>query len=216
MSEYDHEPVPGLPGKLPAGEEILWQGSPDWFGLAQRAFHVRSFGVYFAILLIVSLANGTAIGIGLTIAGTIFGMGILFGLAWLSARTTIYTITNRRVVMRFGMALPAAINLPFGSIGGANVAYDGQGRGDIPLMLTGKHRLGYLQFWPHARAWKLARPEPMLRSIKDAASVVAILSAELARTHASPTPASSSRHEAAALAQDAGAMPFSTDAAMAA
>ena len=185
MSEYDHEPIPGLPGPLPAGEEILWQGSPDWMGLAQRAFHVRGFGVYFAILMIVAVFNGTLIGIGLTLAGTLGGMGILFGLAWLCARTTIYTITNRRVVMRFGMALPAAINLPFVTIGGANVAYDSKGRGDIPLMLTGKHRLGYLQFWPHARAWKLARPEPMLRSIKQAKSVVAILSAELARVHAS-------------------------------
>ena len=185
MSEYDHEPIPGLPGTLPAGEEILWRGSPDWFGLAQRAFHVRGFAVYFAVLLLVSLVNGTLIGIGLTVAGAALGLGILFGLAWLSARTTIYTITNKRVVMRFGMALPAAINLPFAAIGGANVAYDGKGRGDIPLILTGKHRLGYLQFWPHARAWKLARPEPMLRSINDAAGVVAILSAELARTHAS-------------------------------
>jgi hypothetical protein len=185
MSEYDHEPIPGLPGVLPAGEEILWQGKPDWMGLAQRAFHVRGFAVYFAILMVVSLANGTVIGIGLTIAGTIVGMGILFGLAWLSARTTIYTITTRRVVMRFGMALPSAINLPFVMIGGANVAYDGKGRGDIPLILTGKHRLGYLQFWPHARAWKLAKPEPMLRSLSDAQNVVRILSNELARVHAS-------------------------------
>ncbi len=185
MSEYDHEPVPGLPGPLPAGEEILWQGSPDAIGLAQRAFHVRGFGVYFAILLILAMTNGTLVGIALTVAGTMAGMAILFGLAWLSARTTIYTITNKRVVMRFGMALPAAINLPFAAIGGANVAYDRQGRGDIPLTLTGKHRLGYLQFWPHARAWKLARPEPMLRSIRDAQSVVAILSQELARAHAS-------------------------------
>ncbi len=188
MSEYDHEPIPGLPGTLPAGEEILWRGSPDWFGLAQRAFHVRGFAVYFAMLLVVSLINGTLIGIGLTITGAMLGLGILFGLAWLSARTTIYTITNKRVVMRFGMALPAAINLPFSAIGGANVAYDSKGRGDIPLSLTGKHRLGYLQFWPHARAWKLARPEPMLRSIKDATTVVAILSVELAKTHASMSP----------------------------
>ena len=33
-------------------------------------------------------------------------LAILFGIAALVKRTTIYTITNKRVVMRFGIALP--------------------------------------------------------------------------------------------------------------
>ena len=37
MSEYEIEPIPGLPGRLPPGETILWQGAPDWRVLARTA-----------------------------------------------------------------------------------------------------------------------------------------------------------------------------------
>lgn len=177
--EYDLEPVPGLPGQLPKGEEILWQGSPDWTGLAERAFHVRGIAVYFGILLVLAIWNGSSLGILFTLVGGSAGVGLLYGLAWLSARSTIYTITNKRVVMRYGIALPKAINLPFSQIGGAAITRDRKGRADIPLMLIGKHRLGYLQFWPHARAWKLAKPEPMLRSLVDGDDVAKLLTDQL-------------------------------------
>ena len=29
--EHDYEPVRGLPGPLPAGEQLIWQGSPGAF-----------------------------------------------------------------------------------------------------------------------------------------------------------------------------------------
>ncbi|WP_219894882.1 photosynthetic complex putative assembly protein PuhB [Aquisediminimonas profunda] len=179
MSEYDHEPIPGLPERLPAGEHILWQGSPDWLGLAKGAFHVQGIAVYFVALLLWALSSGSMIGIGLTLAGACVGLSLLFGLAWLSARTTIYTITNKRVVLRFGMALQKCVNLPLTAIGSAGLALDGAGRGNIVLQLSARHRLGYLQFWPHARAWKLARPEPMLRAVPNALHVTGLLSTAL-------------------------------------
>jgi Bacterial PH domain len=175
VSEYDHEPIPGLPEDLPQGENILWQGSPDWRGMARGAFHIRGVAFYFAALLVWALVSGSWLGIGLTIAGSTAGLGLIVALAWLSARTTIYTITNKRVVFRFGMALQKCVNVPLTAIGGAGLSLDGAGRGDIPLQLSGAHRLGYLQFWPHARAWKLAKPEPMLRAVPDAAQVAELL-----------------------------------------
>ena len=39
--EYEIEPIPGLPGNLPPGESILWQGSPDWQAFARSVFHTR-------------------------------------------------------------------------------------------------------------------------------------------------------------------------------
>ena len=39
----------------------------------------------------------------------IVGASILY--AWLVARSTMYTITSRRVVMRFGIAVPVSFNL---------------------------------------------------------------------------------------------------------
>ena len=48
--EHEFEPVHGLPEELPAGEEILWQGAPDWRAFAMHVFHVRAIALYGAIL----------------------------------------------------------------------------------------------------------------------------------------------------------------------
>jgi hypothetical protein len=56
MNEFEHEPVRGLPEKLPAGERILWQGTPSWRALAIRAFHARKVALYFAALVVWRLA----------------------------------------------------------------------------------------------------------------------------------------------------------------
>ena len=41
MTEYEAEPIRGLPGLLPKGEHIVWQGAPQWQALSRRAFHTR-------------------------------------------------------------------------------------------------------------------------------------------------------------------------------
>ena len=41
MTEYAHEPIRGLPGDLPEGEKILWQGAPDARTFARSALHTR-------------------------------------------------------------------------------------------------------------------------------------------------------------------------------
>jgi Bacterial PH domain len=175
VSEYDGEPVRGLPEALPEGEHILWQGSPDWKDLAKQAFHVRAIAVYFALLIGWALVSATMVGTAMTVVVAALALALVSGLGWLSATTTIYTITNKRVVMRYGMVLQKCVNLPFTAIGSAGVAVRTGGHGDIPLELADKHALGYLQFWPHARAWHVNNPQPMLRSIPEAARVAALL-----------------------------------------
>ncbi|WP_232824388.1 photosynthetic complex putative assembly protein PuhB [Blastomonas sp. UPD001] len=91
--------------------------------------------------------------------------------AWAVARTTVYTLTSKRVVLRIGVALNMCINLPLAKIGGANLRALGPVEGDLALQLIGPHNLGYLVLWPHARPWKLGHPEPMLRALPDAAVV---------------------------------------------
>ena len=49
---YEFEPQFGLPERLPQTERILWQGSPDVGALAQSAFHLRKFMLYFALLMV--------------------------------------------------------------------------------------------------------------------------------------------------------------------
>jgi Bacterial PH domain len=175
-AEYEIEPIRGLPGDLPEGEHILWQGAPSWKRLARDAFKTRWVAGYFAALLLWAAVDGNASGFAMTLLVGAAGVALLHVLAWLAARATVYTITNRRVVFRFGIALPKCVNLPMSAIAGAGLKRNADGTGDIPLALSGTHRLGYVQFWPHARPWKVAAPEPMMRALPDVASVAALLS----------------------------------------
>ena len=59
---FDFEPVRGLPALLPAGEKLLWQGSPDWRSLAVRAYHVRKIAIYFLLLVLWRIGIGISSG----------------------------------------------------------------------------------------------------------------------------------------------------------
>lgn len=184
MREYDFEPLRGLPEQLPPGEEMLWQGAPRWTALARRAFHVRKVAIYFAVLVVWRIAVGwsadsstaTALQSALWVLFLgLLSVGALTLLGWAMARSTVYTITSRRVVIRFGVALPMILNLPFKQIRSAGFKRYADGTGDIPLLLAESARPSYLIFWPHVRPWHFSPPEPMLRVIPDASQVAEIL-----------------------------------------
>lgn len=192
MSEHDFEPVRGLPGELPAGERLVWQGAPDWWPLAQRAFHLRSVSVYFGLLMawrgIAASLDGASpaasVQSALQLAPiAILALVLLCGLAALTARTTVYTITTKRVVLRFGIALTKAINIPFAIIDSAALKGFSDKSGDLALTLTAPNTINYFLLWPHARPWKLARPQPTMRALADAAGVAAQLAEALKAAH---------------------------------
>lgn len=184
MKEYDFEPVRGLPEHLPPGEEVLWQGAPRWGSLARRAFHVRKIAIYFVVLEVLAIAvDGLD---GLSVASVLSSLswmillaavsiGALALLAWAMARSTVYTITNRRVVMRIGVALPMMMNLPFKQVRSADLKVYPDGTGDIPFLLAQSAKPSYVIFWPHTRPWHFSPPQPMLRCIPDVAKVAEIL-----------------------------------------
>lgn len=172
MSARPPRPSRGLPGPLPPGEQALWQGAPDAAALARSVFHVRAVLIYFAMLAAVALAfalrgNGSLLPAAATIGGGLVAAGLLRLMAGIAARGTVYTLTDRRIVLRIGMALPTSVNLPLARI----AAIDLSDAGDIVLRLAEPSPLGWLALWPHARPWRLARPEPMLRCLADAPAV---------------------------------------------
>ena len=175
MSEHDWEPVRGLPGRLPPGEHILWQGSPDWRVLARTVFHVRMVGVYFLLLIAAAIAAQSWAGAAATALAAVLGLGLLALLAYATAQTSIYTLTNRRMVLRIGIAMPKCFNFPLKLVEAADLRPLGGGHGDIALRVGGDRRIGYVFLWPHARPWRLKAPEPMLRAIPDAEGVAAKL-----------------------------------------
>ena len=71
-------------------------------------------------------------------------------LAWLSARTTLFVVSTRRVVLKVGIALPIFYNLPFSQIAGASLRL-ADGTGDVSLGVTKGQRIAYLTLWPAAR-----------------------------------------------------------------
>lgn len=193
--DFDFEPVRGLPQLLPKGERMLWQGAPRWQDLAVHAFHARKVIWYFAGLTLLAgalrLAEGESLAAAIRPFQWLMPMGLvaaalLCALAYLSARTTVYTVTTKRVVMRIGMALPVTINLPFAQIDGAALRMFANGSGDIPLKVTKSERIAYLLLWPHARPFHFAHPQPALRCVPRADDVASLLAAALAGTATSP------------------------------
>ncbi len=183
--EHEMEPQYGLPERLPAEEQLLWQGSPDFKAVALRIFHVRKAAIYFAVLMALRAGLPLADGGSLTEALVslawplplaLTALASLLALAWMTAKTAVYTLTDKRIVMRIGIVLTLTFNIPLRSIRSASVRQAEQGRGDIVIELSGPDHIAFLHLWPHVRPWRLARPEPMLRLIDDAAGVAALLS----------------------------------------
>jgi hypothetical protein len=190
--EHEFEAAPGLPEPLPRGERLLWQGSPDWRQLAIHAFHVRKLAVYFAAMLVVQAIYlwgdpQAALLRPLLLSASMacLALGLLTLTAWFSARTTLYSLTDRRVIMRVGIVLTLTFNLPLRQMAGASIKQFGSGAGDIALALKGEDRIAWLNLWPHARPWHLKRPEPSLRCLSDASAVAERL--QTAWQRANPT-----------------------------
>lgn len=182
--EHEDEPQFGLPEVLPAQEKLLWQGSPEWKAMARDAFHIRKLALYFALMIAVRLgvvvSQGGAMAevlrsLSWTLPLAVLGLALVAVIAWLSARGTVYTITDRRIVMRIGIVLTVTFNLPYKHIQAAGLHLARDGTADLPLTLAPHDHIAWLHLWPHVRPWKLAHPQPMLRCVSDGQQVARIL-----------------------------------------
>jgi hypothetical protein len=193
--EHEFEAQFGLPEALPAEERILWQGQPGAALVARRIFHLPLLGLYFAAMLAwrmaVLLHDGAAWtqavrgSLGLALLAAV-ALGILAVLARLTAATTVYTLTDKRVVMRIGIVLTVTYNLPLRQVDSADLVRLPGAAGEIALTLREGTRIAYLQLWPHARPWRMARTQPMLRCLPDGQAVSALLARAWAVANAQP------------------------------
>lgn len=180
------EPVRGLPERLPPGERLLWQGAPEARLLARRVFHLRALAIYFALLIgahsALSLRDGAApaelltSGIGM-LALALFALAVLGGLALAYAKTSVFSITDRRLVLRFGVALPMNVNIPLRHIQAADMRRYADGSGDIVFTVTAHKTVSYVTLWPNVRPWKFLRAQPALRCLADVQEAAQILAA---------------------------------------
>lgn len=174
VGEYEDEPVKGLPEYLPPDETLVWQGAPDFRTMARRVFHLRTVSLYFAILIVIQVAvqasggeslnsilfsSSWMVGLGL------IAMGILALMAFAYARTTVYTLTDKRLVIRSGVAMPMMVNLPLSIVTAADLRRFPNGSGDIVFSTKPRKRLSYMMLWPNVRSWRINPVQPALRSV---------------------------------------------------
>jgi len=200
------EPIQGLPEPLPPGEEILWQGAPSLKPLLRTAFHAHALLAYFGVLLALRGASvweqtQSALATSLAVIWLaplfLLALAMVFAMAWLTARTTVYTITTRRVVMRIGVVLDLTLNLPFEALDAIDLKAAKDGSGDISLRLPSRNKIAYLHLWPHARPWRLRQPEPMFRAVADVAAVGQTLAAAVGAVSATQQHAPKDERKAA-------------------
>jgi lipid-A-disaccharide synthase-like uncharacterized protein len=185
MSDDDFavEPIVGLPELLPKGEVILWQGRPNWLRLTIESLNLWWVIGYFGLLVAWRLVTvidylplGTAVSVSVPFLFVAAFVGLLLcSIGYIQARSTVYTITNRRVVMRIGAALTMTLNLPFTKIDNAAVAKKRGGFGNIAFETSGNTKFSYFVLWPHARSWYFGKPQPTLKCIPDIEKVSSIL-----------------------------------------
>jgi hypothetical protein len=159
--------------------------------LARRGFKLPWFAAYFVLLLawrfVSARADGGSVAQALgavawTLPLVVAALGFVALLAWLVARTTLYTLTDRRVVMRIGIVLSVSFNLPLVRVEAAQLRRHADGSGDIALRLHPSDRIGVMHLWPHARPWRYTRTEPMLRALPEGQRVAGLLAEALVRS----------------------------------
>ena len=193
IHEHEWEAEPGLPEALPQNEKMLWQGRPDVWRLSVEAFHVRKVAFYFFVLLLwqqVSMASDGLPWVDrLIVLIESFTLALiplcLLGMAaWWAASTTLYSVTDKRVVMRIGIVLSLTLNLPYRQLRAADLRPGVSGHGDIALKLPEGDRIGWFHLWPHQRAWQLRSPQPTLRCIPRANEVGELIRQQWQLAHA--------------------------------
>ena len=199
--EHEFEPEYGLPEQLPPGERILWQASPSAPLIFWSVFRGRLLLAYFGLML---LLRGsfmyTDTGSVAQTAAAVSWLGLLFLVAlglfgWLSlliAKTTVYTLTDKRLVMRIGIVLNLSFNIPLRRIQAADVRRLANGTGEIAISLHPDDKIAYPHLWPHARPWHLSNPQPMLRGLPKVAPVASLFEAAWRANQPASAPAQAS------------------------
>jgi hypothetical protein len=181
--------------------------------MARRVFHVRSVSIYFALLIVVHFAvqttqggslSAVALGSSWMLGLGLLAVGILSLLAFAYARTTVYTLTDKRLALRFGVAMPMMVNIPLSIITAADLRQFGDGSGDVILSLDQRKRLSYMMLWPNVRSWRVNPTQPALRSLADAEDFARKLAAVVDSTSPSPTEQRATVSSRASSIHDAG------------
>ena len=176
MTEYEDEPVEGLPDFLPEGETMVWQGRPTVAAMARRVFFIPHLALYFGLLIAAHTVYRLMEGVSAAqVMGTFVWQAglaatVLVLLAWLArsyAASVMYTLTSERLVIRSGVALPMMVNIPIEQITAADMRVYRDGTGDIVLTPVADRKLHWVLLWPNVSAWYSRPIRPLLRGLTE-------------------------------------------------
>lgn len=176
MTEYEDEPVEGLPDYLPEGEALVWQGRPTVAAMARRVFFIPHLALYFGLLIaghaVYRLMEGVSAAqvMGTFVWQAGLAATVLVLLAWLArsyAASVMYTLTSERLVIRSGVALPMMVNIPIEQITAADMRVYRDGTGDIVLTPIADRKLHWVLLWPNVSAWYSRPIRPLLRGLAE-------------------------------------------------
>ena len=168
---------------IPNGESILWKGRPSLWGFSWNLFGLKWITLYLSMLSIVSVARFFASDfytafyvdcLPFFLSG-IFASIILIDLAATQTYSTVYIITENRVIIKTGAALSFLISMPFKKIKEVNLQKRGASIGTISFELLSEKRVPYISCWPSVRPWKFKRTQPAFSCIGSVDEVATIL-----------------------------------------
>ena len=70
--------------------------------------------------------------------------------------------------MRIGIVLSLTFNLPLKKITACDLQLQKNKTGNLALGIASESPIGWLNLWPHVRAWRVASPQPTLRCVPQA------------------------------------------------
>ena len=170
--------IDGIGEPLPSGEAVLWSASPAPLPFAARVLKLKWVGLWFLALGVWRGIEAAQAGAG--VEGAVLkalgqlplacaALTLLCALGYAMARSTTYAVTQRRVVLQVGIALPITVNLPLRFIDGAAVQPVSGGTGDLHLTLAPGSKTHSAALWPNVRTASDGRVQPVMRNVPEAA-----------------------------------------------
>ena len=168
---------------IPEGESILWKGKPSFWGFSWYFFGLKLLAFYLIILSVVFAARLTVTDfftafvvdfLPFLLSGILTSF-ILMALAKIQSQSSIYIITENRVIIKSGAALSFLISMPFKKIKAVNLQKRKGSLGTISFELNSGKRVPYISCWPSVRPWRFKKTEPAFSCIENVDEVATIL-----------------------------------------
>ena len=168
---------------IPEGESILWKGKPSFWGFSWYFFGLKLLAFYMIILSLVFAARLTVTDFFTAFVGDflpflvsgILTSCILMALAKIQSQSSVYIITENRVIIKSGAALSFLISMPFKKIKAVNLQKRKGSLGTISFELNSGKRVPYISCWPSVRPWRFKNTEPAFSCIENVDEVATIL-----------------------------------------